>query len=167
MKNRNIILIGMPGAGKSSIGVLLAKALKMPFIDTDLIIQENENRYLQEIINLDGIDRFLSIEESTILNLGTKNHLIATGGSVVYSDASMVHLKKEDGLVIYLELGLEEIEKRIRNISSRGIAAKPGESLAELYNERVPFYERYADITIDCSGKGIEEIVNEVKNIVK
>jgi shikimate kinase len=160
MNNKNIILIGMPGAGKSTIGVLLAKALRKPFVDTDLLIQESENRYLQDIIDSDGIDRFLQIEERTILNLNVKNHLIATGGSAVYSEAAISHLK---GKAVYLKLDLEEIEKRIRNIKSRGIALKKGESLSDLYKERIPLYEKYADIVIDCSGKGVEEIVNEIK----
>lgn len=163
MYKNNIILIGMPGAGKSTIGVLLAKALKKPFIDTDLIIQEKQNRYLQEIIDADGIDKFLSIEKSTILDLTARNHLIATGGSAVYSEEALLHLK---GKVVYLKLGLEEIERRIINIKSRGIALKPGESLAELYNERVPLYEKYADIIVDCSGKDVEEVVNEIKGTV-
>lgn len=166
MKNGNVILIGMPGAGKSTIGVLLAKALMMPFVDTDLVIQQKENRYLQDIINQEGLEKFLSIEEACILNLKIKKHLIATGGSVVYSAASVKHLKDKDGAVVYLELKLEEIEKRLKNISSRGIALRPGESLTELYNERVPLYEKYADIIAECSGKDIEEIVSEIKQMI-
>jgi shikimate kinase len=141
--------------------VLLAKALKMTFTDTDLLIQNREGRYLQDIINSDGISKFLSIEEAAVLDLNVKNHVIATGGSVIYSAASIEHLKRDGGL-IYLKLGYKEIERRIRNIKSRGIAMSEGQSLMDLYSQRTPLYEKYADIIINCSGKHMEEVVSEL-----
>ncbi|HOQ37829.1 MAG TPA: shikimate kinase [Acetivibrio sp.] len=166
MEKTNIVLIGMPGAGKSTIGVLLAKALKKPFIDTDLLIQQKYNMFLQEIIDKYGIKRFLSIEEEVVVSVDLKNHVIATGGSVVYSDAALKHFKK-DGLVVYLKLRFDEIEKRISNISSRGIAMEKGKTLVDLYNERVPLYEKYADITVNCSDMDIEASVAEIINRIK
>jgi shikimate kinase len=162
MCKRNIVLIGMPGAGKSTIGVLLAKALKMPFTDTDLIIQEARDMYLQEIINNYGIEMFLSIEEETVLSIKLSNYVIATGGSVVYSERAMEHFKKMNSLFVYLKVGIEQLSARLENILSRGVAKKPGQSLVELYNEREPLYEKYAGLTIDCTHKTMEEIVDEI-----
>lgn len=162
----NIVLIGMPGAGKSSVGVLLAKTLGMSFVDTDLLIQEKAGRLLQAIIDQDGVERFLALEEDVILRLERENSVIATGGSVIYSDAAMRHLKK-DGSLIYLKLGYEEIEQRIKNMSTRGIAMDKGQKLIDLYHERVVLYEKYADMTVDCSGTGIEELVGKIANLVK
>ncbi len=158
----NIVLTGMPGAGKSTVGVLLAKAVKKPFIDTDLLIQQQENRYLQEIINHDGLDAFKKIEEQVLLGINTENHIIATGGSVVYSEAAMEHLKR-NGIVVYLELKPYQLKRRVNNISTRGIALQNGQTLYGLYKERTPLYRKYADITIDCSHKHIEAIVEEIK----
>lgn len=163
MSDKNIVLIGMPGAGKSTIGVLLAKALKMPFIDTDLLIQQKENRYLQEIINTDGIEMFLKIEEEVLMNLNARRSVIATGGSAVYSPGAMLHLK-QNGITVYLHLEYEKLEKRLKDIKSRGIAMAEGQSLLDLYNERIPLYWKYADLTIDCSEKNMEEIVIEAVN---
>lgn len=162
MKN-NIILIGMPGAGKSTVGVLLAKAAGMAFIDTDLLIQQAESRLLQEIINDSGISAFLAIESRILAALDVNHCVIATGGSAVYSAEAMEYLKSS-GPVIYLQLSLEAIESRIRNIATRGIVLAEGQSLANLYRERVPLYENYADLVIDCSEKEIEETVYAVFN---
>jgi shikimate kinase len=167
MEKRNIVLVGMPGVGKSTAGVLLAKALKMPFIDTDLLIQERENRFLQEIINQDGLKRFLEIEEDVIKMLDMKGYVIATGGSAIYSGSSMKRLKAAGGMVVYLELGLEELEGRIKNMSERGIAIAPGKTLADLFEERTPLYRTCADVTIDCSGKDTEQVVTETANKIK
>ena len=158
---KNIILIGMPGAGKSTVGVILAKALGRTFIDTDIVIQENAGRLLQEIIDREGPGAFLKIEEKTILSLHCHNSVIATGGSVVFSQKAMESLKKE-GVVIYLAISFEEMEERLRNITTRGIVLFSGESLSDMYHERVPLYEKYADITVDCSKGDFEDIVEKV-----
>ena len=159
---KNIVLIGMPGAGKSTIGVLLAKTLCVSFVDTDLIIQEKEQRLLQDIIKTEGISGFLVIEENIIKNLVLKRSVIATGGSVVYCHGGMKKLIL-NSIIVYLKLDYEEIEKRIENIKTRGIVIEAGKTLKDLYNERVPLYEKYAYITIDCNGKNMESIVEEIK----
>jgi shikimate kinase len=158
---RNIILIGMPGAGKSTVGVILAKTLGMNFIDTDIVLQENSGRMLQEIINTEGIDAFLQAEESVIVSLNGENTIIATGGSVVFSEKSMKYLKKQ-GIIIYLALSYEEMVRRIRNITTRGIVLAADQSLLDLYNQRLPLYEKYADRTIDCSDRDVEKIVENI-----
>lgn len=158
---KNIVLIGMPGAGKSTLGVLLAKALGRPFIDTDLLIQEKEGKLLQEIIDQKGIDYFLGLEEEVISGLDVKNNVISTGGSAVYSQKTMNRLKK-NGKILYLKLSFEEMRERIKNIKTRGIAMEEGQGLKVLYLERTPLYEQYADITIDCSGLGMEQVVDRM-----
>jgi shikimate kinase len=160
---KNIVIIGMPSAGKSTVGVILAKTLGMNFTDTDIVIQENTGRLLQEIINTDGIDAFLKIEESTILSLNCNNSIVATGGSVVFSHRSMDYLKK-DSLVIYLNLVFEEMVQRLNNITTRGIVLAEGQSLLDMYNQRISLYEKYADITIDCSKEDVEDIIEKVIN---
>jgi len=158
---KNIILIGMPGAGKSSVGVMLAKTWGMNFIDTDKEIQKNTGRKLQEIINTEGIDAFLRTEENTILSLKYKNAVIATGGSVIFSEKSMNYLKKE-GLIIYLYINFEKLDQRLKNFTTRGIVLSAGQSILDVYNQRIPLYEKYADITIDCSDKEVEDIIRHV-----
>lgn len=166
-KDQNIILIGMAGAGKSTLGVLLAKALGMDFIDSDIIIQQKEGRLLQEIIDEDGIDTFLDIEEKIVSSLDYRHTIIATGGSVVYSDKAMTALK-ENAVVIYLSLTYEEIQKRVTNIETRGIVLKKGNSLKDAFDERLPLYQRYADIVLDCVNKDIESCVTQmVKEVTK
>jgi len=160
---KNIVLIGMPGSGKSTIGVLLAKALGMPFIDTDLIIQQKNGKLLQEIIDSEGLERFLEIEEQVVLDLDVEEYVIATGGSVIYKEKGMQSLKR-NGLMVYLELEYAEIESRIKNMKTRGIAMQKGYTLLRLYNERIPLYKKYADIVVNCSGKGIEETVEAIVN---
>ena len=166
MDKKNIVLIGMPGAGKSTIGVLLAKAMKMPFIDTDLLIQQKSNRFLQDIINNDGLESFMKIEEEVISELHVINHIIATGGSAIYSEKAITHLK-EHGILVYLDAKLYQIESRIKNISTRGIAMGKGKSLADILNHRAPLYKKFADIEINCSHKHIEIIVAEIMEKVK
>lgn len=161
MNRSNIVLVGMPGVGKSTLGIVLAKTLKKPFVDTDLVIQEREDRFLQEIINDDGLEAFLKIEEEAVLSLKVRNHVIATGGSVIYSPAAMAHLKK-DGTIIYLKLPLSTIEKRIRNITTRGIVMGKGRSLQDLYEERAALYEAYADLVVDCSGRRDEDLIGDL-----
>jgi shikimate kinase len=164
---KNIVLIGMPGAGKSTAGVILAKTLGMNFTDTDIAIQEQEGRLLQEIIDTEGPDSFLKIEEKALLSLHGRNAVIATGGSVVFSRRAMEQLKR-DGVVVYLKVSFAEMEKRLQNITTRGIVLHAGQSLRDMYNERVPLYEKYADITIDCSEVDfetvVEKVIRELKN---
>ena len=158
---KNIVLIGMPACGKSSVGVILAKTAAMSFIDTDLLIQEREGEKLQFLIDSRGMDEFLRIEESVLAELKADGAVISTGGSAVYSEKAMKNLS-QNGVIVYLKLPLGEIERRLNNILTRGIAMKPGESLEDLYNYRVPFYERYADITIDADGLTVEEVIAEI-----
>ena len=157
---KNIIIIGVPGAGKSTLGVILAKTLGMKFTDTDIVIQEHTGRLLQDIIDANGINVFKKTEEDAILSLHCRNTVIATGGSVVFSEKAMEHLKSE-GIVVYLKISLDEMVHRINNITTRGIVLGPGQSLANMYNERIPFYEKYADISIDCSGD-FEDVFGKV-----
>ncbi len=161
MTDQNIILIGMPGAGKSTIGVLLAKALSLDFVDTDLLIQAAEGRRLQETIDSDGLDDFLALEERHVLALNVQGAVIATGGSVVYSERAMRHLKQR-GTVIYLLLPLPHLEARITDMDSRGVVIAPWQSVADLYHERLPLYEHSADITIDCTGLNHGQVVQAI-----
>ena len=161
----NITLIGMPGAGKSTIGVLLAKSLLMDFVDTDLLIQQKYSSSLCDIINKKGIEEFLKIENNVICSRSFSNCVIATGGSAVYGEEAMEKLKAA-GKVIYLKLSPEELEKRINNIHTRGIAMKEGTTIAALYGERAPLYEKYADITIECSGMTPEECVDTISSVL-
>jgi shikimate kinase len=157
----NIVLIGMSGAGKSTIGVLLAKALGMNYVDTDIVIQQQEGRLLQDIINSDGITEFMQIEERTVSELKFENCIIATGGSVIYS-AKAMNVLKQDGQIIYLHVPYEEIENRLTNTTTRGIVIKPGTTLKDVYEERVPLYIKYSDKTFECSNKDIEHCVSEI-----
>jgi len=158
---KNIILIGMPGAGKSTLGVLLAKALNYKFLDTDLSIQEYTGELLYKTIEAKGIDEFIKIEELVLLNTNVKNTVIATGGSAIYGENAMRHLK-DNGQVVYLRLSLEEIIKRVNNITTRGIVMKKGKTMEDVYAERTPLYEKYADIIIDCDNGGIEDSVEKL-----
>ena len=158
---KNIVLIGMPGAGKSTMGVILAKALRKKFVDTDLAIQERTGRLLQEIIDTNGPGAFKKIEEETILSHTFHNTVIATGGSVVFSEKAMQH-HKSGGAIIYLAISFDEMKRRLRNITTRGIVLVKGESLRGMYDERVPLYEKYADITIDCENEDFEDSVAKV-----
>ncbi len=153
---KNIILTGMPSCGKSTLGVVLAKTLGMSFIDTDLMIQNYTGRLLQNIIDQDGREEFLRIEEYILTQVEAENSVIATGGSAVYSDRGMKHLRAI-GEIIYIRLPLEEIRKRLNNIKTRGIAMAPGENLEDLYNRRIPLYEKYADAILDAEGMTMEE----------
>ena len=157
----NIVLIGMPGAGKSTVGVLLAKALSRSFVDTDLVVQSAEGQRLQEIIDSKGLDYFRALEERLVLAIAPRNAVIATGGSVPESENAMSHLKAS-GVVVYLELPLDIILDRITNMDSRGIAIGPGESFETLYAERTPLYERFAEARVPCAGLGHEATVRAV-----
>lgn len=157
----NIVLIGMPAAGKSTVGVLLAKSFLKDFVDTDLVIQRKYGCTLCNIIEREGTDAFLKIENDVICSADYSSSVIATGGSAVYGEEAMRHLRSS-GITVYLRLSLGEIEKRIGNIHTRGVAMKNGTSLSELYSERAPLYEKYADITIDCEGLTAEQCVEEI-----
>ena len=157
----NIVLIGMPGSGKSTCGVLAAKALLKNFFDTDLLLQNLEGKRLQSIINENGIEYFNKAEERAILSLDIKGTVIATGGSVVYSEKAMAHLRSL-GKIIYLRLSYDEMEGRIKNITTRGIVLKEGETLLDMYNERAPLYDRYADEILNCDGMTVEETVESI-----
>ena len=160
---KNIVLIGMPGAGKSTIGVLLAKSLLLAFVDTDLTIQNKYKKSLCDIIEEKGTDGFLQIENDTILSCDFKNSVVATGGSAVYGEEAMEKLK-ENSIFVYLKLPLTELERRIADIKTRGVAMKNGTTLADLYSERAPLYERYADFTLDCAGLSPEQCVEKIVN---
>lgn len=157
----NIVLIGMPGSGKSTCGVVAAKMLLKNFFDTDLLIQNIENSALQDIINDKGNDYFEKAEESAVLSLDINGTVIATGGSVIYSDKAMEHLKKL-GKIIYLHISYEDMCKRISNLSTRGVLIKNGETLKDMYDERLPLYEKWADAVIDCSGNTIEQTARRI-----
>lgn len=164
MKKSNIVLIGMSGAGKSTVGVLLAKALGMGFTDTDIVIQQNAGRTLQSLLDSDGADAFLRLESQTVCALRAENCVIATGGSVVYSPAAMDALRA-NGRVVYLKAPFSELEKRLTNISTRGIVMRPGETLRGVFAEREPLYEKYCDLAVDCTGD-IERCVAAVVRAV-
>ena len=154
----NIVLIGMPGVGKSTAGVVLAKVLGYKFIDADLLIQQEEGRLLHEIIQQEGTERFLEIENRVNATISAEKAVIATGGSVVYGAEAMEHLKSI-GTVVYLKLSYEILEKRLHNIKGRGVVLKEGQTLKDLYEERVPLYEAYADLIIEEEKKGVEETI--------
>lgn len=161
----NIVLIGMPGAGKSTVGVLLAKTLMRAFVDTDLLIQTRENRFLHEIIAHDGIEAFLDIEARTICELTVQEHVIATGGSVVYRQEAMERLRAH-GVTVFLSLTYQTIARRLTNIATRGIAMPSEQSLAALYTERQPLYTQYADLTLDADGLTVEETVTRLTELL-
>ena len=154
----NIILIGMPGAGKSTVGVLLAKTLGYAFLDTDLVIQQREGALLQSLVDSLGVEAFLDVEADAICSVECRGTVIAPGGSAVCRERAMSHLKAL-GRIVYLHLPLEELERRLSNISTRGIAMAPGETLADLFARRAPLYRNYADLTVDVGRQSLEETV--------
>ena len=154
----NIVLIGMPGCGKSTVGVLLAKALQMDFVDTDIVLQQQQGKKLQEIIDQVGNDAFLKMEEDCVCGLECDQTIVATGGSVVYGKEAMRRLH-ENGLVVYIRLPYEEIERRLSNLATRGVTLKKGQTLRNLYDERIPLYEAEADYTFEPEGSDVQETV--------
>lgn len=159
----NICLIGMPGAGKSTVGVILAKILGYEFVDSDLVIQREEGALLKDIIATKGVDGFVAVEERVNSSLNLDKTVIATGGSVVYGAKAMEHLKSISKIV-YLKLSYETIDSRLNNIKGRGVVLRDGQTLKDLYDERIPLYERYADIVIDEDNLNVEETVSAIVN---
>lgn len=157
----NIIFIGMPAVGKSSVGVVIAKRLGFQFVDTDLLIQKQENRLLKEIIAEEGNDGFLAIENQVNRDLEVENSVISPGGSVVYCEEAMKHFK-EIGTVVYLKASYETIRKRIRSLKKRGVVLKAGQTFRDLYNERTALFEKYADVIVCEDGFQIEETIENV-----
>lgn len=167
MKKQNITLIGMPASGKSTVGVLLAKRLGYTFVDVDILIQSQENRLLKEIIAEEGMEGFLEVENRVNASLDTDHAVIAPGGSVIYGKEAMEHLK-EISTIVYLKLSYEEVEKRLGDLTDRGVVLKEGMTLLDLYRERVPYYEKYADITVDETGAGnAGETVDQLRQIME
>lgn len=158
MKKNNIVLIGMPGVGKSTVGVILAKILGYQFIDSDLVIQKEEGKLLKDIIAEVGSEGFIEVENRVNAAICTEHSVIATGGSVVYGRQAMEHLKAI-GTVVYLSLPYEEVEKRLDDIKGRGVVLREGQTLKDLYEERTPLYEKYADVEIDETGLNAEETI--------
>ena len=158
---RNIVLIGMPGAGKSTVGVLLAKTVGYGFVDCDLLIQQQTGELLYRTIERDGIDAFPREEERVISGLVVSRCVIATGGSAIFGSRAMEQLRR-DGTVVYLKLPPDEIERRIMNITTRGIAMNPGETIRDVYAARAPLYEKWADVTVSCEGLSPEGVIEEI-----
>lgn len=165
MKKSNIVLIGMPGAGKSTIGVIFAKLTSMAFIDTDVRIQTEEKRSLQDILDADGYMELRRIEEKILMDLNLKNHVISTGGSAAYSEPAMLHLGA-DGIVIFLDVALLVLESRIHNFATRGLAKSGDQSFADLFEERSHLYNKYSDIRIDCGDLSQEDLCDVIQERV-
>lgn len=158
----NFVLIGMPGAGKSTVGVVLAKKLGYRFLDSDLVIQERTGKLLHQLIDEFGEAGFLALENEVNASLFVQKTVIATGGSAVYGEDAMKHFS-EIGQIVYLKLPYNELEERLGDLHERGVVLKPGFTLKDLYEERTALYEKYADITVDCSGKGIRQVMEEIQ----
>lgn len=165
-KNKNnIILIGMPGCGKSTVGVVAAKILGYSFLDCDIVIQKKYKRRLWELIEEHGCERFIEMEDETLSEIDCDGFVIATGGSAVYGERAMEHLRTL-GRVVYLSLSLDEVREHIGNTgTSRGVVYRKGADLESLYLERTPLYEKYADFVIDCNGKTVTEAAREIERI--
>jgi shikimate kinase len=162
-ESRNLIFVGMPGSGKSTVGVLVAKRLGLGFIDTDLLIQQETGRTLQQIVDQDGYVALRKAEEQVLLNLNVQQHVISTGGSAVYSDAAMRHLKT-GGTVVFLNISLDTVFARIGDYSLRGISKRPDQSLLELFEERSALYSRYADLTIRGDALNHDQVCDALIN---
>ncbi|MDE6320150.1 MAG: shikimate kinase [Lachnospiraceae bacterium] len=155
----------MPGAGKSTVGVVLAKKLGYSFVDADLVIQSREGKLLHEIITERGVEGFWMLEEAAGESLEVQRTVIATGGSAVYGEKAMAHYK-QIGTVVYLALSLEEIRERLGDLTERGVTLRDGQDLDGLYAERLPLYDRYADVKVECKGLSIREIVNKIAETI-
>lgn len=157
----NIVLIGMPGSGKSTVGVILAKFMSKDYLDTDVLIQIKHDRSLQEIVDNDGHMALRQIEEDVLLSINCQNHVISTGGSAAYSHRAMLHLKTS-GIVVFLHADLKTLRNRIQNFDTRGLAKRPDQSFEELFQERISLYTKYSDITVESSGSTQEEVCSEI-----
>ena len=160
-KKSNIVLIGMPGSGKSTVGIILAKRTSHDYIDTDVVIQSAEHRSLQDILDKEGYMRLREIEARVLQGINVENHVISTGGSAVYSDAAMQHLRK-NGICVYLDVSVETLRKRINDYETRGIAKRPDQSFADLFQERTTLYCKYADITINGDALSQDDVVDAI-----
>ena len=165
-KKSNLVLIGMPGCGKSTVGVLLAKRLGMHFVDTDLFIQAGEERSLRRLIEVYGMNRFCEIESEFVRRVNVHNSIIATGGSGVYYDNAMEHLKTSS-TIVYMQLPLAELERRLGDLKARGVVLEPTETLTSLYEKRIPLYEKWADIIVNLSGLDHEQCIEAILSKVK
>ena len=163
----NIVLIGMPGCGKSSAGVLLAKTLEKDFVDTDLLIQKCEGMSLQEIIDTRGNAYFRDVEDAVLMSFDGDNYVVATGGSAVYCHAAMEKFRQDGDTIVYIKVTAPEIIKRLSNIKTRGVTLAPGQTIEDLYNERVPLYEKEADIIVETEGLDLEETETKIADNVK
>lgn len=158
---KNVILVGMPSCGKSTVGVVLAKTMNKGFVDTDILIQQAESRTLQEIIDEKGNDYFHHVEERVLLDFDGENYVVATGGSAIYFDRAMDRFK-EKGLVVYIKVSLDTILERLNNIKTRGVTLEKGQTIADLFEQRVPLYEKHADLIIKADGLSVEEVVEKI-----
>lgn len=159
--NAGIVLIGMPGVGKSTVGVILAKLKGMRFIDTDLVIQEESGHLLSEIIERDGIDGFLALEDRIAASVDARDAVVATGGSVVFGETAMQHLSAQ-GTIVFIDCAFEELERRLGSLKNRGVVLREGQDLRAIYEERTPLYRAYADICVDETGRDVEETVHAI-----
>lgn len=166
MSKDNIVLIGMPGCGKSTVGVVLAKTLNMEFVDSDIVIQRSRNKRLSQLMDELGTEGFRQLENDINAGLDVHHCVIATGGSVIYGQGAMEHLKRI-GTVVYLRLPYPAIEERLGDLHARGVTMKPGQTLLDLYNERCPEYERWADVTLQCEGLRLREVVARLRTELK
>lgn len=162
----NLILVGMPSCGKSTVGVVLAKTMNKGFVDTDILIQQAEQKTLQEIINEKGNDYFHQVEERVLLEFDGRDAVVATGGSAIYFDKAMEKFK-EYGRVLYLKVSLDTVLTRLNNIKTRGVTLEKGQTLGDLYGQRVPLYEKHADLIIEADGCTVEEVVEKIIEAVK
>ena len=165
MNKNNIILIGMPGCGKSTVGVVLAKVLGYQFVDSDLVIQSRMGKLLHEIIEERGQQGFRQVENDVNASLDCHRSVIATGGSVIYGPEAMAHLR-EMGTVVYIRLSCKEISRRLGDLHQRGVTLAPGQTLQDLYEERIPLYEQYAHLTVEAEGLKLRQVVAEIRHLL-
>ena len=162
---KNVILVGMPACGKSTIGVVLAKTMNKGFVDTDILIQQAESRTLQEIIDQEGNDYFHHVAERVLLDFDGEDYVVATGGSAIYFDRAMDKFK-EKGVVVYIKVTLDTILERLNNIRSRGVTLEKGQTIADLYEQRIPLYQKHADVVIEADGLSVVEVVEKMIELV-